>query len=702
MKRAAMILILCCCRKGHAADEPLRTTPAPAATELAWEHGAQQQGWMDFGWSPRKKTAEGAVMHDVKGYGGWILARTQPMQAQEAGGLSFIMKAPAEWGDWLEMKLDKDGSSGRNWEKIRLIGNSYKRALGDGAYEVFIPMSELNPKKLAFDRIVFFAYKNVPSGWVTFEHVALTIPNEAPAAAQQEPRVAGKAQKIAIDCRRRDHKISPLIYGIAFYPMWEFRDNHQWAMKPPARRWGGNHTSRYNYQLGEAWNAGTDWFFKNLTYTGRPGYTWETFLESNAQHGAQSIFVLPMMGWVAKDTSSASYPAHDYPEQQNFESPGGNGNGRSKDGKFLPPPPQTMTSRPAPPEFIAKWVSAIAEKSKKLNTKALYILDNEPNLWDSTHHDVHPDPIGYDELWERTRDYASAVKKADPTATIAGPAEWGWTNYLYSQKDIKGGGPHLRPDRKAHGDVPLIPWYLQQVAAYQKQTGTRLIDVLDLHFYPMANGVGIGEGGDTSTEASLRRIRSTRALWDPTYHDESWIDENVQLIPRMKKWVSENAPGLSTSIGEWNFGAERHISGGLAVAETLGRFGQFDLGSAYYWVYPPEGSAAYWAFRAYRDFDGKGGHFEDWSLPTQAPAGASAFASISDDGTKVVAVLLNLDPKSTLAADLTLEGCQNAQLVERYSYTAEAKGLEPQKTASGPITFEPFSINVMEWSVKKP
>jgi hypothetical protein len=113
--------------------------------------------------------------------------------------------------------------------------------------------------------------------------------------------------------------------------------------------------------------------------------------------------------------------------------------------------------------------------------------------------------------------------------------------------------------------------------------------VLDLHFYPQAEGIGNAEGGETSTEASLRRIRSTRALWDASYHDESWIDDTVQLIPRMKKWVAENAPGLGTSIGEWNFGAERHISGGLAVAEALGRFGQYDLTSAYYWAYPPDG-----------------------------------------------------------------------------------------------------------------
>ena len=53
-----------------------------------------------------------------------------------------------------------------------------------------------------------------------------------------------------------------------------------------------------------------------------------------------------------------------------------------------------------------------------------YILDNEPTLWSATHRDVHPEPTGYDELLERTIAYASAVRRADPNAKIAGPAEW--------------------------------------------------------------------------------------------------------------------------------------------------------------------------------------------------------------------------------------------------------------------------------------
>jgi len=66
--------------------------------------------------------------------------------------------------------------------------------------------------------------------------------------------------------------------------------------------------------------------------------------------------------------------------------------------------------------------------------------------------------------------------------------------------------------------------------------------------------------------------------------DESWINERMRLLPLLREWVAQNHPGLGISIGEWNFGAESHMSGALATAEALGRFGTEGLTSAYYWT----------------------------------------------------------------------------------------------------------------------
>jgi hypothetical protein len=689
------------CRQGHAQNNAPKEarTGAPKVAETAYKQGTQD-GWMDFGWSPRKPNPKGPELMNLSDYGGWILVRTSGTST--AGGVVFHYKAPADWGDFLEVRLDLNGANAKSFPRVKVQGN-HKRALPDGFTEVFVSAEELNPKSSTFDRIVLFAYKKVDSDWVAIDNVALTVQG---APTNPKPAGAAGALNLAVQCKARSHKISPLIYGIALYPWKDAESPHQYKMGATARRWGGNHASRYNWKLGDAWNVASDYFFKNVSLF-KPGQSYDTFLQDNLDRKMASAVVMPMVGWVAKDTTSFSYPVSTYGNQADSEQASGAGNGLSPDGKELPAPKPTQTSVAAPADFIGQWVRAIREKDGKGRGRSVqqYILDNEPGLWHVTHRDVHPDRLSYDELLKKTIEYGTAIRKADPEASIAGPAEWGWSNYIYSSVDLKA-GTMARPDRRAHGDAPLTPWFLKKLHEHEKATGVKVLDVLDLHFYPQASGVGIAEGGETSPEKAALRIRTTRGLWDPTYRDESWIAEPVQLIPRMKKWIDENYPGLGTSIGEWNFGAENHISGGLATAEALGRFGEQNLTSAFYWAYPPNQSPAFYAFHAFRNYDGQGGHFQDWSLKTTVPKDAptSLFASMSDDGKQVVAVVLNLDADTAFDVNLKLDGCTPPSARRVFSYSGDSTGFAWVKLdgTQSAVKMKPYSITVMEWTIEKP
>jgi hypothetical protein len=315
----------------------------------------------------------------------------------------------------------------------------------------------------------------------------------------------------------------------------------------------------------------------------------------------------------------------------------------------------------------------------------MYILDNEPMLWPTTHRDSHPEPTSYDELLARTIDYGTAIREADPDAIIAGPAEWGWTGYLYSGKDMASGGTSQRPDRRAHGDVPVVAYYLKALAEHEKKTGVRVLDVFDLHSYPQADGV-YGDAADAN-KAALR-IRSTRMLWDPTYVDESWINEPVKLLPRMREWVDHNYPGRGLSIGEWSFGGEHHMSGALAIAEALGRFAQFGVTSAFYWTSPAENTPGMWAFRAYRDYDGKGSHFLDWyTAATVDHAGQqSLFASRDESGKHLVAIALNFSPRDAVAAQIDVSSCGKVDSVQTYTYQGGVAGFVAGPPSTAPAT----------------
>src|ERR1700682_3399226 len=109
--------------------------------------------------------------------------------------------------------------------------------------EVSLPMSALNPKNLFFEQIVFQAARDVGLEAVELDAIAL----------------GGNGQRdvrLSVDCAGPGHRISPLIYGTAH------GGDGWWLSGTSARRWGGNPNTRYNWELGTAWNTAEDWFFK--------------------------------------------------------------------------------------------------------------------------------------------------------------------------------------------------------------------------------------------------------------------------------------------------------------------------------------------------------------------------------------------------------------------------------------------------------
>ena len=685
-------MLLKIARRPHAAPKAVGSAVASASASVASSSsppagpfvvaeavydGKLGNGWSDWGWGPHDLSQRGPAKVMFNAYGGIIFRHTE--LDSNFGALSFRYKAPAGWPEFLSVAL-KSGTMDKAARPNVALQARHVSQLPDGWREVLIDFSELNPGGLAFERVVLSANSVVAAEWVLLDKVVLTKPSgQAPTARRNV--------QLAVACRGPTRPINPLIYGSA---------NGDWASGTTSQRMGGNPMSRYNWELA-AWNAGSDWFFEN-----GKGVELDAQLAEGLAHEAKTALTVPLIGWVAKDTSSSGFPRARFAKQRKFDEHRPDaGDGYRPDGVALKPGPATDTSIPAPPELIGGWVRSLRERERARGKPSvqMYILDNEPSLWDVTHRDVHPEALGYDELLDRTLRYASAIRKADPEAVIAGPAEWGWEGYFYSGKD-RGAGKQGRRDRLAHGDMPLIPYYLSKLAAHEKTSGERLLDVLDVHFYPTADGL-YGAKARTDRDGAALRLRSTRALWDPSYVDESWINEPIKLIPRLKEWVSTYYPGLGVSLGEWSFGADQHISGGLATAEALGRFGQQGLDSAYYWGGPAAGNATFWAFRAFRNFDGKGGRFQDISLTTSETGNVSLFASRDAANSKLVAVLVNRDADVTATVRIALDGCAKAVSYRVFRFVAGSQELtqQPSGAVEGKVLAEalpPYSITVLD------
>lgn len=649
-----------------------RTAQALDVAELIYD-GKLSAGWDDWGWGPHR-LGSGPAQVVFGGYGG-ILLHHQQLPAQY-GAVSFRYRAPPDWEDFLIVSLRGENVVEDVFPKV-VVEMRHVAVLEDGWREVLVDLQELNPRGAPFDTILIGARRQVKSDFVLLDRVLLTKPN---AVLSQD-----REDSLEVRCNLGSHPISPLIYGAS---------SEVWASGQSAQRLGGNPLSRYNWELG-AWNTGKDWFFENV----KQPHTLFEIVDHRAKAQQALALVVPMLGWVAKDGTSFGFPISALEPQRNHDpSRPDAGDGVGRTGKLLAPGPPERTSMPAPPELIARWVSRLVAEDAKRGSKGvqIYILDNEPSLWNETHRDVHPKPLSYDELLARSTEYARAIRQADPQAVIAGPAEWGWPGYQFSALDREAGGS-AHPDRKAHGDLPLVAWYLNKMSEYERANGIRLLDMLDLHFYPQAEHVfGSNEWTDPSTSAL--RLRSTRALWDPSYVDESWIGEPIRLIPRMKDWVSKNDPGLKLSIGEWNFGAEGSISGGLATAEALGRFGQQGLDAAFHWGNLKPGTPSYWAFRAFRNFDDAGGRFQDISLPVVESRDVSLFASRDESGGRLVLVLINRSPTINIKAKVELKGCTSVSSSRFFTYAGQAMTLGTASASRTHVSasLAPYSISVLD------
>lgn len=464
---------------------------------------------------------------------------------------------------------------------------------------------------------------------------------------------------LSVDCAYDGFKINQEIFGIAYSARHMGDESWIGELNPASRRWGGNPTSRYNWKIGNVWNTAQDWYFKNVAIGGRTGSVWREFVSANQKIDASSYVTVPMIGWVAKDGSSYSFSVKKCGEQtavapENRDA----GNGIDRYGRKLLCTSPAETSVAVNEVDVAEWVNEI----RKVSQDTVISLDNEPMLWHVTHRDIHPEPVSYDEIMQSTRSFALKIKEKSPDIAISGPSAWGWMSYFYSAVDAHK-GVAARPDRRSHQDIPFLEWYLSEIKKYEATSGVRLVDFLDVHYYPQAKGVYSDKSDRNVTE---RRVQAVRALWDYSYLDGSWINEPIALLPRMMNIINDNHPEMGLIIGEYSFGGERDISGGLALAEALGLFAVYGVQAAYYWTYPPRGSYAYWAFRMYRNFDGKKSVFGNRIIKYAYDTNVSIYVARNGEG-DMSAVVVNRDQEKSAKIVLDLQGCSAPNRSHIYS-----------------------------------
>jgi hypothetical protein len=458
--------------------------------------------------------------------------------------------------------------------------------------------------------------------------------------------LAPPAVNASVDLSGERKPISPYIYGI---------NGVDPQMTQKSARQGGNRLTGYNWHNNYS-SAGSDWqhfsdsyLLGNLPNT--PGVVVTDFALKAADAGAYSVVTLPMAGYVARDGMQTVTAEETAPSERWAKAVD------RKPGEEFTMTPDTDADTVYSDELLNFLVQTLGDSSSATGIKG-YCLDNEPALWNSTHPRIHPEQLTVDELLKRTVSLASVVKEFDPGAEVYGPVLYGFNAYMTLQNAEDWN------DTYSSLYTWFIDCYLDKMRQTEAEEGRRLLDVLDLHYYSEAqNGQNqrVSFGNQTDDDSAHTRVQSVRSLWDASYTENSWIGQwfsrFLPLLPRVQASIDEFYPGTKLAFTEYSFGAENHISGGVAIADALGVFAEHGVYLATLWPLTGNRDFADSAVNMFTNCDGEGLAFGGALLPVSAdsPEWGGVYVSEDADG-KMHLMLIGKDVDNPVQFNLTIGG----------------------------------------------
>lgn len=567
--------------------------------------------------------------------------------------------------------------------------------------------------QMAAPAVPSFIDMTVTNGTAYFYVVsALNAAGESGNSTQATATPANVAADVTITVDPTKSKlISPYIYGTNFYS-----GNTSPQPNFTLDRDGGNRWTAYNW-INNGSNAGSDYFYENDNYlcngsctASIPAEAVRTFIAADQTAGLASLVTFQMQGYVSVDTATVQVPMP-FPNLTYFR-PVVSKKGSASNVPFTLTPPPASTDKNV---YMDEFAWALDQKFLSQNvfsTGALQptfiSLDNEPDLWYSTHEEIQGSTIVNGQkannlsaasFISKTVSLSTALKDLNknaqsPVGHFSNVMIFGAVNYGFNGMYSWQGDPTLSPT--PNGADWFADKYLTGIKAASTSYGAPLVDVYDFHWYSEATDGTTrvtSMTGSSLTDAQVQAIvESPRSLWDTTFKEDSWISNNVlggpiYILGRLQAKIAAANPGMKISISEYENGGFNHIAGTIAQADNLGIFGSEGLFAANFW--PPGGTYSYTlaGFRAYRDFDGTGSNFGDTSLQSASSDVASVVVYASTDSTVPGRVLFVAVNRSNAAKVTAINGQALSGTAHLYQMTAAS--------AQGQSPVQPVSIGTM-------
>lgn len=425
-------------------------------------------------------------------------------------------------------------------------------------------------------------------------------------------------------------------------------------------RIGGNRLTGYNWE-NNASNAGSDYYQESddyLTYIfgipsdseNIPAITTEAFYKQARQFNAYPLVTLQMAGFVAKDKNGIVDSAETAPSPRWAYV-------KFKKSSSLSIEPDTSDDTVFMDEYVNFLVNKYGTANSQTGIKG-YELDNEPDLWNSTHPRLHPLQPTCSELIQKSVALAKSVKSIDTSAEIFGPVSYGFNGYETFQD-----APDWNTVSAGKGYSWFLDYYLDEMKRASDSAGMRLLDVLDLHWYPEAEGSDgnrITNSTATSATDDSARVQAPRTLWDKTYIENSWIGQwgqsHLPLLPTVIQSINKYYPGTKLAFTEFSYGGENDISGAIAIDDVLGIFAEYGVYLADYWELSSSPSFISAAYKMCRNYDGNNSTFGDYYLPAQTSdsVNCSIYGSIKSGANEIHLIVINKNISQSITGNFSV------------------------------------------------
>jgi hypothetical protein len=341
--------------------------------------------------------------------------------------------------------------------------------------------------------------------------------------------------QITIDAKGVRKPVSPYIYGrnnslsdnsaspVTAATWTRYRD----AGITMFRDGGGNNSTKYNWR--NKLSSHPDWY--NNVYA----HDWDYAAKSLQQNipSVQAMWTLQLIGKAAGNKNN-NFNDWGYNVSQWWtgcaQNLAGGGTVSPTGSEALKEGNPDLYLVSWPPDSVVRilnhWIGSGGTGLNK--SKLLYWnMDNEPEIWSGTHDDVMPVQLSADAFMQRYFDTAKKARAIFPEIKLVGPVpanEWQW--YNWNGNWISYGGKNY----------VWLEYFIKRIADEQNATGFRLLDVLDIHFYP------------TDITVSKDILQVHRVFYDKTYlfplhngvHRIGGWDTSINkeyIFERCKEWL---------------------------------------------------------------------------------------------------------------------------------------------------------------------